>query len=271
MQTSSTSLMTPVAIPPLGTRKASDVLIVALDVEGYQPAMALSQQVQQVGVTWVKVGMSLYYQTGPALITALREQGLNVFVDLKLHDIPETIARTTRVLVEAGASFLNVHASGGIPMMHAAYEAAHQAAEATQQAMPTLIGVTVLTSTSQKLLAETLGVIRPIPELVVHLAKQTQQAGLHGVVCSAQEAPFLRAEASMAEPFLLVTPGIRPATHLEGSDDQHRILTPQKAIEAGSSMLVVGRPIYQAPSPEHVAREMLHEIQGALDAQRGST
>jgi orotidine-5'-phosphate decarboxylase len=247
------------------TRQAEDVLIVALDVNGQTEALALTHRLKDIGVKWVKVGMSLYYQTGPALITTLRDQGFSVFVDLKLHDIPETVARTTGVLVEAGASFLNVHASGGLPMMQAAVEAAQTMADKTHQPMPTLLGVTVLTSTSQKLLAETLGIIRPLPELVSHLAQQSQQAGCHGVVCSAQEAPILRAIPELSEPFLLVTPGIRPASHTLGSDDQHRVLTPQKAIEAGSSMLVVGRPIYKAPEPEAVARQMLDEIQSALE------
>lgn len=248
---------------PFQPQTPEERLIVALDVPAQQ-ALSLAKTLKQVGVKWVKVGMSLYYEQGPQILSALREEGLEVFLDLKLHDIPETVARTVGTLVRAGATFLNVHASGGPAMLQAARRAADETASAMGVPRPHVIGVTVLTSMSQRELGEHLGIIRPVPQVVHDWAVACHQAGLDGVVCSAQEAPVLRQSTALPPEFLLVTPGIRPAD--VAANDQHRILTPADALRAGSSMLVVGRPIIAAADPLAATQTILDQMREALAA-----
>ena len=228
-----------------------DRLAVALDFPTAKSALDLVDQLSDT-CQWFKVGMELYYATGNSLVETLRNRGFNVFLDLKLHDIPNTVAGAVRSATQAGASLLTLHASGGPVMMAAAAEAA------AAPGSPRLLAVTVLTSMDAAQLIAT-GVSSTPAEQVLRLAKLAQSSGVNGMVCSAEEVGTLRAE--LDGDILLVVPGIRPT----GSDigDQKRIATPAAAIERGASMLVVGRPITRAANPAEAATSILKEIETA--------
>ncbi|MGC9386969.1 MAG: orotidine-5'-phosphate decarboxylase [Hydrogenovibrio sp.] len=187
----------------------------------------------------LKVGKELFASGGPQLVERLVAQGFDVFLDLKYHDIPNTVANACKVAADLGVWMLNVHALGGRRMMEAAKEAVSQTAQP-----PLLIGVTILTSMAQADLTE-IGLTGTPADQVFRLAGLAKRSGLDGVVCSAHEAAALRSE--LGADFCLVTPGIRPADSAQ--DDQRRIMTPNEAIQAGSSYLVIGRPITQAKDP----------------------
>lgn len=234
-------------------------LIVALDVRGKADALALVKRLKPVGLQHVKVGMSLFYEAGIGLIEELHAEGLDVFVDLKLHDIPNTVARTVDVLIRGGASFLNVHCLGGCEMMQRATEQAHHTTQALGIPPVKLIGVTVLTSHSQVGIQSTLKTQASLPNLVHHLASMAHAAGLDGVVCSPEEAGLLKTH--FGESFLKVTPGIRSVGYGK-TDDQTRTLSPKEALTQGATHLVVGRPIYEASAPEEVFASMLASLGG---------
>ena len=213
-------------------------IVVALDCASAAQALALAAQLDPQ-LCKLKVGKELFTRCGPTLIETLHARGFQVFLDLKFHDIPNTVASAIAVAAELGVWMSNVHACGGRRMMEAAAEAVAQ-----RHSDMLLIAVTVLTSMERADLAE-VGIDRDPAEQVPLLANLTAQAGLHGVVCSAQEAPLLRQQQS--RDFVLVTPGIRPAD--SAADDQRRIVTPRRALLDGSDYLVIGRPITQAPQP----------------------
>lgn len=221
-------------------------IIVALDYADALSARALADKLDPAACR-VKVGKELFTAAGPQLVESLVDKGFGVFLDLKFHDIPNTVSKACEAASRLGVWMLNVHAAGGLPMMQAAREGL-----ARSGASPLLIAVTVLTSMDQSTLQAT-GVTGELSAQVLRLAALTHQAGLDGVVCSAQEAPILRQH--IEQPFCLVTPGIRPAT--ASQDDQTRIVTPGDALQAGSDYLVVGRPITQAADP----LDALHKIQ----------
>lgn len=214
-------------------------IIVALDYPEQAAALQMANQLDPDKCR-VKVGKELFTRAGPAVVEQLHKMGFEVFLDLKFHDIPNTTAKAVRAAAEMGVWMVNVHASGGRRMM----EAAHNELEKVSAAQTLLIGVTVLTSMEQQDLAEIGLDISPL-EQVKRLALLTQSSGLDGVVCSAQEVAPLR-EVVNPE-FQLVTPGIRPADAVVG--DQKRIMTPGMAIQAGSTHLVIGRPITQSDDP----------------------
>lgn len=224
-------------------------LIIALDYPNAAAALAMASTLKPQEVI-LKVGKELFVSAGPALVERLQHQGFRVFLDLKFHDIPNTVAGAVRAAAHLGVWMVNVHASGGRAMLEAA-----QAALAPFSAPPLLTAVTVLTSLSAAELAE-VGVARELEQQVRQLAQLTQQTGLDGVVCSAREAAFLRAE--FAAPFCLVTPGIRPAGSASG--DQTRILTPGAAVSLGVDYLVVGRPVTQAADPGAMVEKILQEM-----------
>lgn len=239
--------------------KLDDRLIVALDVAGRAEALALVDALMPVGVCHFKVGMSLFYAEGMSLLTELKARNCQVFVDLKLHDIPNTVARTVKVLIKGGATFLNVHAQGGLAMLQAARQASLEVADELGQPPATLIAVTVLTSLNEQALQNELGLAFTPEAYVLKLAQLAQAAGLNGVVCSPLEAGAI---AKACGSFLRVTPGIR----LSGSnvqDDQSRIATPSGALAEGSTHLVVGRPVYGAQNPASIAQQILLEMQEA--------
>lgn len=226
-------------------------LIVALDFAEAAPALALAQRLDPA-LCRLKVGKELFTAEGPRFVEQLVNQDFGVFLDLKFHDIPNTVAKACEAAARLGVWMLNVHASGGRAMMEAARNAVDKSAHS-----PLLIAVTVLTSMDQNALNET-GVAGKLQDQVLRLATLTQQAGLDGVVCSAQEAPLLRAR--LADDFCLVTPGIRPAT--ASKDDQSRVVTPADALRQGSSYLVIGRPITQAHDPLQALQAIDREIAG---------
>lgn len=231
-------------------------ILVALDYPTAEQAMAMAQQLDPE-VCRVKVGKELFTRCGPAIVESLHGLGFDLFLDLKFHDIPNTVAKACAAAAELGVWMVNVHASGGRRMMEAAREAVEKSSSADQRTK--LIAVTVLTSMERSDLQEIGLDIDPL-EQVKRLAALTQRSGLDGVVCSAQEAAALRAQAGDA--FELITPGIRPANAEKG--DQRRVMTPAEAIAAGSTYLVVGRPITGAVDPSAAAAAIQAEVSAAL-------
>jgi orotidine-5'-phosphate decarboxylase len=231
-----------------GVRDSARV-IVALDFPDATAASALADRLDPA-LFKLKVGKELFVRAGPQLVEYLVGQGFAVFLDLKFHDIPNTVAQACRAAADLGVWMVNVHAGGGLRMMEAAREAVDRA-----PLRPRLIGVTVLTSLTAEDLRQ-VGVDSAPEEQVLRLARLARQAGLDGVVCSAREAEPLRRE--LGPEFLLVTPGIRPAG--SAADDQRRILTPLLAMQAGADYLVVGRPITLAEDPVEALRRINVEI-----------
>lgn len=227
-------------------------VVVALDFAREEEALALVAQLSPTECR-LKVGKEMFTLFGPQFVRQLVDQGFEVFLDLKFHDIPNTVAKAVAASAELGVWMVNVHASGGRRMM----EAAKAALAPYGDKAPLLIAVTVLTSMEQSDLAE-LGVTLSPAEQVLRLARLTKQAGLDGVVCSAQEAELLKRE--LGDEFVLVTPGIRPSGSAQG--DQRRIMTPSAAVTAGADYLVVGRPITQSGDPALVLAAINHELAG---------
>ncbi len=227
----------------------SDRLIVALDVPSSGAALSLVDRLEG-RARWFKVGLELFLSAGPSIVTTLRNRGFYVFVDLKLHDIPNTVAGAVRSLSDSGASLLTVHAAGGRPMLLAAAEAATRTADG-----PELLAVTVLTSMDAQQLSQ-IGIPDTPVTQVLRLAKLAHGAGISGMVCSPQECPQLRAYLGPYR--LLVVPGIRPLGAAIG--DQSRTATPARALDDGASMLVVGRPITLSVDPAAAVDAILHEM-----------
>ena len=229
-------------------------LIVALDTNA-AASRVLARELAGV-VRWVKVGMTLFYEAGPGIVTELRQAGFEVFLDLKLHDIPHQVRGAAETLGRLGARMLTTHASGGEAMLRAAVEGARAGAEAAGVAPPAVLAVTVLTSLDDAALAS-IGVPRPAAEQVPLLAALVQVSGASGIVCSPNEARAMR--TLLGEEALIVVPGVRPAWAEAG--DQSRIATPEAAIAAGASHLVIGRPITEARDPAEAARAVLNEME----------
>tara|TARA_B100001059_G_scaffold234011_1_gene275416 strand:+ start:42 stop:746 length:705 start_codon:yes stop_codon:yes gene_type:complete len=228
----------------------SKKVLIALDYDDQETALAFVKQLSP-DTCRLKVGKEMFTYFGPEFVKELIELGFDVFLDLKFHDIPNTVAKAVTAAAKMGVWMVNVHASGGFEMM----TKAKVALEPFGDKAPILIAVTVLTSMDESELKR-LGINKSPQEQVIYLAKLAKEAGLDGVVCSAQEASVLKAE--LGEHFKLVTPGIRP----EGSDagDQKRIMTPKQAIEAGSDYLVLGRPITKASNPLKVLQDVNESI-----------
>ncbi|WP_186485696.1 orotidine-5'-phosphate decarboxylase [Synechococcus sp. A15-127] len=226
-----------------GSGDPADRIIVALD--GMAPEQALAFTAQVEGLRWVKVGLELFVQAGPEVVARLREQGLRVFLDLKFHDIPATMAGACRRAAALGAELITVHACAGSEALKAAQAAAVEGAQSAGLATPTLLAVTVLTSWQEQRLQRELAIAQGIGKRVPVLAQLSAAAGIGGCVCSPLEAAALRAQHPV--PFALVTPGIRPKGAAVG--DQARVMGPAEAIAAGASQLVIGRPITRAEDP----------------------
>ena len=221
----------------------ADRIIVALD--GMAPEQALRFANQVEGLCWVKVGLELFVQAGPEVVGQLRAQGLRVFLDLKFHDIPATMAGACRRAAALGAELITVHACAGSEALKAGESAAVDGAQRAGQPTPTLLAVTVLTSWEEQRLQRELAITQAIAERVPALAQLSATAGIGGCVCSPLEAAALRAQPPA--PVALVTPGIRPKGAAVG--DQARVMGPAEAIAAGASQLVIGRPITKAADP----------------------
>ena len=225
-------------------------VLVALDVASKAEAVRLADALRG-SVGGFKVGSRLFTAEGPSLVRALVESGDRVFLDLKFHDIPNTVATAVAAATDLGVWMVNVHASGGTGMMRAAREAAHEAAAKRNGAPPQVIAVTVLTSMNQASLRET-GIVIDLLDQVLRLAELTKEAGLDGVVASPRETHAIRTRCGTE--FTIVTPGIRGGSASASKDDQERTMTPAAALDAGASYLVVGRPIIEAADPVAAAR-----------------
>ena len=233
-----------------------DRVFVALDVDSLEEAGRLLDQLQDV-VTGVKIGTQLFTSAGPAAVELAHKRGHRVFLDLKFHDIPNTVAGAVRSAARLGVFMLNVHAGGGLQMMRAASESAAQAAREFGVTRPVCLAVTVLTSLDRRALERELGVPATVEAHVLRLAEAAIEAGLDGCVASPHEIRRLR--LALGQRFVIVTPGIRPvATTTE--DDQKRVATPRAALDAGADYLVVGRPITGARDPKAAAAAIIAEL-----------
>ncbi len=218
--------------------KCRERLIVALDVPAEEQAMEIVAQLGDA-VKFYKVGMELYYGAGPAILKRLKEYGKDVFLDLKMHDIPNTVSKAGKVLARLGVTMFNVHVSGGKQMMSGVVGAARDEAKEQGLVAPKILGVTVLTSMGEQEFNEELGFPGTIEEKVTAWAKLAEEAGLDGIVASAMEAPTIKQVCG--DSFMIVTPGVRPAE--TSSQDQKRVVTPKEAFQKGATHIVVGRPI----------------------------
>ncbi|SFL91778.1 orotidine-5'-phosphate decarboxylase [Pelosinus propionicus] len=229
-------------------------LIVALDVHSME---SVRQLVGQLGdsVSYYKVGMELFYSVGSQVITYLRQQNKDIFLDLKLHDIPNTVGQGLATLTQLGATMLNVHAAGGFSMMQAAAIAVKNKAIEIQARRPKLIAVTVLTSMNENEWSG-IGYNVDLSQQVIHLSKLAQKAGMDGVVASPQEAAQI--QKACGSEFIVVTPGIRP--NGAAINDQSRIATPAGALKNGAHHLVIGRPITAAANPRQAVKDILREM-----------
>jgi orotidine-5'-phosphate decarboxylase len=230
-----------------------DRLIVALDVDTLPAALALVERLDGI-VRRFKIGSQLFTAAGPAAVEAVRKRGAHVFLDLKYHDIPNTVAGAAREAARMGVFMFNVHASGGRAMMRAAAEAAADTGSGARR--PLVIAVTVLTSLDRAALAQELGVTSSVEGHVLQLCQLARLAGLDGCVASAGEIRVIR--NNLGDGWVIVTPGVRPAG--SAADDQSRIATPRAAARAGAHYLVVGRPITAAADPGVAAKAILAEI-----------
>jgi len=233
-----------------------DQLLIALDVPSGGEALRLADLLRG-SVGGFKIGSQLFTAEGPAIVRALTGRGDRVFLDLKFHDIPNTVANAVAAATSLGVWMVNVHASGGTKMMRAAAEAARNTASTAGRPAPLVIAVTVLTSMSAAAMSEA-GTNVPVIDQVSRLARLAQEAGLDGVVASPQETSVIRALCGPG--FAIVTPGIRGGAAVTSTDDQERTMTAAGAIAAGSSYLVVGRPVIAAPDPREAAEKIAAEI-----------
>lgn len=238
---------------------SAESLLVALDVDSSRRALDLAAALRDVAGGF-KVGSRLFTLEGPSLVRTLVDTGARVFLDLKFHDIPNTVEQAVEAAVHTGAWMINVHASGGGAMMKAAARAGHDAAARLGREAPLVIGVTVLTSMDERALRDS-GVERPVLDHVVALARMAQASGLDGVVASPQETAAIR--SSCGPGFAIVTPGIRGASDGTARDDQARTMGPAEAVRAGATYIVVGRPIVAAPDPRAAAEAIAEELSRA--------
>ena len=238
--------------------QARDRIVLALDVDSKEKAISLVKELAgYVGV--FKVGMQLYNSVGPEIVKEINQLGGKVFVDLKFHDIPNTVAAAGRVMARLGCHMFNVHAAGGREMMQSLVDGLKQEAERLGQPEPITLAVTVLTSISQQQLVQEMFVRdMQIKDLVVRWALMAQECGINGVVCSPQEISAIR--ETCGPDFKIVTPGIRPAW--SEANDQKRITTPRQALDMGADYMVIGRPIVKADSPIEAALKIIDELEG---------
>lgn len=229
-------------------------IIVALDVPTAEQALKLAEQVAPA-VGAFKIGKELFVSAGPDIVKRVRATGASVFLDLKFHDIPNTVAKAVASAVKLDVQMLTVHTSGGFEMLKAAEQAAEETAWSLGRTPPLVLGVTVLTSLDTAALRE-IGLDVNVEYQVRRLATVAMKAGLRGLVCSPQEVVKLRQTIPPA--MQLVTPGIRTGT--EKADDQKRTMTPKEAIQAGANWLVIGRPIYAAENPRAAAEKILASL-----------
>jgi len=233
---------------------AKERLIVALDVDTQAKALELVEKLKNE-VKFFKIGFELFSSCGPAIVESVAKKGGRVFLDLKFHDIPNTVSKAAVSVTKLGAFMFNVHALGGYDMMKKTADAVKLEAERLKIEKPKLLAVTVLTSMDENAL-KSVGVSDAMNAEVLRLAKLARSAGLDGVVASPSEAAMIREECG--ESFLIVTPGVRPSWAEAG--DQKRVATPKEAVAAGAAYIVVGRPVTEAKDPAAAARKITEEM-----------
>lgn len=236
-------------------QSARDRIVLALDVDEDEEALALVSELRD-SVGLFKVGHQLFTAYGPDIVRRIIGLGGRVFLDLKYHDIPNTVAKASSEAVKLGVSIFNVHALGGRDMMQAAADAAHESAARLNVPAPILLAVTILTSMDERSLTRELKISRSLPRQVAHLARMAARAGLDGVVASPHEIKPLR--RAVHGPFVILTPGVRPAW--AGKDDQKRTMTPAEAVRAGADYLVVGRPVLKAQDRKEALDAIIEEL-----------
>jgi orotidine-5'-phosphate decarboxylase len=244
---------------------ANEKLIVALDVDSAGKALDLVKELREVAGMF-KIGSTLFTAAGPSIVKDVIASGSRVFLDLKFHDIPHQVAGAARSAAELGVSLFTIHASGGEEMMKRAVEAVTEVAERTGTPRAAVLAISVLTSVDAAILSQ-IGVSGSPGESVMRLVKLAETSGVDGVVASPQEVTSIRLAVKNPN-FLVVTPGIRPATT---EDDQRRVATPAAALAAGASYLVVGRPITAAPDPLAAARAIAAEMERAEQLKHSGT
>lgn len=227
-------------------------VIIACDFENKESLNSFLKKFSDEQSLFLKIGMELYYSEGPDIVRELKEYGHKIFLDLKLHDIPNTVYRTMKVLSKMNIDMCNVHAAGGIDMMRSAKEGLMENAKNN----PLLIAVTQLTSMSQEQMTKDILINEKIEKVISHYAQNAKEAGLSGVVCSAQEAEIIHDVCG--KEFITVTPGIR--FNDKNEDDQVRVLTPMQARNKGADYIVVGRPITKAEDPRHIYERCVSEF-----------
>ncbi|MBI1977457.1 MAG: orotidine-5'-phosphate decarboxylase [Candidatus Omnitrophica bacterium] len=230
-------------------------IIVALDTADLRFAKRLVRELKDV-IKIFKIGSEFFTAHGPKAVRAIKDLGAEVFLDLKYHDIPNTVAHAVQAATRLGVFMFNVHVPGGLQMMQEACIAAVDEAKKLNMTPPKLIGVTLLTSLSQKEVTNQIGIAKPINDIVLHYAELAQKAGLDGIVASAKEVEKIRAK--FGPQFLIITPGIRPTWAEKG--DQERVTTPRQAFELGASYIVIGRPITEAKDPLEAASRVFEEL-----------
>ncbi len=238
--------------------QAKDRIILALDVDTEKQALSLVEQLSPtIGV--FKVGMQLYNSCGPQIVEKINQTGGKVFVDLKFHDIPNTVAAAGKVLTRLGCYMFNIHAAGGREMMNQLVKGVYEEAKLNNISPPLTLAVTVLTSISQSQLENDMFIKdKSVEETVVEWARMAQECGINGVVCSPQEITAIR--NACGRDFKIVTPGIRPSW--SAANDQKRITTPKEAVTMGADYMVIGRPITAADNPQAAALRIIEELEG---------
>lgn len=237
------------------TLSPKDRIVLALDIDSEREAISIADELKD-SVGMFKIGHQLFTAYGPDIVRRIIAKGGKVFLDLKYHDIPNTVAKASAEAVKLGVSIFNVHSLGGLDMMKAAAEAAKEAALKFGVPVPLVLAVTVLTSMDEKSLRRELKITRSLPREVSHLARMAQRAGMQGVVASPQEIRMLR--RAIRGDFVILTPGVRP--DWSSKDDQKRIMTPKEAISAGADYIVVGRPVLKAEDRKAAVGKILEEI-----------
>jgi orotidine-5'-phosphate decarboxylase len=241
----------------------AEKIIIALDVDSGEKALSLVRQLEEAAV--FKVGLRLFTAEGPPLLRELQNLGKKIFLDLKLHDIPNTVADAVKVGVIHRVHMMTLHASGGKEMMVRAAEAASEEAQKQNTPRPLLLAVTILTSLKDENIAE-IGMIEDTRSQVVRLAGLAEKAGMDAIVCSPQEIDLIREK--IGQNLRIVTPGIRP--QWAAANDQKRIMTPQLAVQKGVDYLVIGRPIIASPSPRDAFLKILKEVEQSVDPAAGN-
>lgn len=242
--------------------KKYDPIIVALDFPEEKKALEVAEKIIPY-VKNFKVGLELFSVAGPHIVKALKEMGTNVFIDLKLFDIPNTVVRTLDRLLTLDPFMVTLHILGGEEMLRESVKLVTQYKESNKTEYPYLLGVTVLTSFNEETLRRSWGISRSLPEQVLFLAQLAQETGLDGVIASPWEIELLR--NNLKRPMLIVTPGIRLTK--DKTDDQQRIMTPREALERGSDYLVIGRPITQSSDPYEVIRNIRSQIEDIVESR----